>query len=63
MRSGILAAGNWIRDHVKTIDAWPAEDGLANIVGRADGNGGKHQRQAGLVRTFIIHYLPWQARS
>ena len=40
MRSGILAAGNWIRDHVKTIDAWPAEDGLANIVGRADGNGG-----------------------
>jgi sugar/nucleoside kinase (ribokinase family) len=40
MRSGILAAGNWIRDHVKTLDAWPAEDGLANIVGRADGNGG-----------------------
>jgi sugar/nucleoside kinase (ribokinase family) len=40
MRSGILAAGNWIRDHVKTVDAWPAEDGLANILGRADGNGG-----------------------
>src|SRR5471032_3209107 len=40
MRSGILAGGNWIRDHVKTVDAWPAQDGLANILGRADGNGG-----------------------
>src|ERR1035438_3914510 len=40
MRSGILAGGNWIRDHVKTLDAWPAQDGLANILGLADGNGG-----------------------
>jgi sugar/nucleoside kinase (ribokinase family) len=40
MRSGILAGGNWIRDHVKTVDAWPEQDGLANILGRADGNGG-----------------------
>src|SRR5450755_1035975 len=40
MRSGILAGGNWIRDHVKTLDAWPAQDGLANILGCADGNGG-----------------------
>jgi sugar/nucleoside kinase (ribokinase family) len=40
MRTGITAAGNWIRDHVKTVDAWPAQDGLANILGRADGNGG-----------------------
>ncbi len=40
MRTGIIAAGNWIRDHVKTVDAWPAQDGLANILGRADGNGG-----------------------
>lgn len=40
MRSGILAAGNWIRDHVKTVDAWPDQDGLANILGRTDGNGG-----------------------
>jgi sugar/nucleoside kinase (ribokinase family) len=40
MRSGILAAGNWIRDHVKTIDAWPVQDGLANILGRSEGNGG-----------------------
>ncbi|HZZ20950.1 MAG TPA: carbohydrate kinase family protein [Opitutaceae bacterium] len=40
MRSGILAGGNWIRDHVKTIDAWPPEDGLANILKLEDGNGG-----------------------
>jgi sugar/nucleoside kinase (ribokinase family) len=40
MRSGILAGGNWIRDHVKTLDAWPMQDGLANILERADGNGG-----------------------
>jgi sugar/nucleoside kinase (ribokinase family) len=40
MRSGLLAGGNWIRDHVKTVDAWPAQDGLANILGSVDGNGG-----------------------
>ncbi len=40
MRSGILAGGNWIRDHVKALDSWPAQDGLANIVGHSDGNGG-----------------------
>jgi sugar/nucleoside kinase (ribokinase family) len=40
MRSGIIAGGNWIRDHVKTVDTWPEQDGLANVVGRADGNGG-----------------------
>src|ERR1039457_3779580 len=40
MRSGILAAGNWIRDHVKTVDAWPEQDGLVTILGRSMGNGG-----------------------
>jgi sugar/nucleoside kinase (ribokinase family) len=40
MRSGILAGGNWIRDHVKTVDAWPDQDGLANILGQSVGNGG-----------------------
>jgi len=40
MRSGILAGGNWIRDHVKTVDAWPEQDGLVSIVGNAVGNGG-----------------------
>jgi sugar/nucleoside kinase (ribokinase family) len=40
MRSGILAAGNWIRDHVKTVDSWPVQDGLANILRQSEGNGG-----------------------
>jgi len=40
MRSGILAAGNWIRDHVKTVDAWPEQDGLVTILGHSVGNGG-----------------------
>jgi sugar/nucleoside kinase (ribokinase family) len=40
MRSGVLAAGNWICDHVKTIDGWPEQDGLANILGHAVANGG-----------------------
>jgi sugar/nucleoside kinase (ribokinase family) len=40
MRSGILAGGNWIRDHVKTVDAWPEQDGLADILGQSVGNGG-----------------------
>ena len=40
MRSGLLAAGNWIIDHVKTIDAWPDQDGLVNILAHETGNGG-----------------------
>ncbi|MCW5548446.1 MAG: carbohydrate kinase family protein [Opitutaceae bacterium] len=40
MRSGILAAGNWLIDHVKLIDAWPPQDGLANITGQSAHNGG-----------------------
>lgn len=39
-RRGILAAGNWIIDHVKQIDAWPAQDTLATICSQSDGNGG-----------------------
>lgn len=39
-RRGLLAAGNWIIDHVKTIDAWPAQDGLVNIIAHESGNGG-----------------------
>jgi sugar/nucleoside kinase (ribokinase family) len=39
-RSGILAAGNWIIDHVKLLDAWPAQDALANILAQTWGNGG-----------------------
>jgi hypothetical protein len=32
MRSGILAGGNWIVDHLKIIDAWPTQDALASIL-------------------------------
>ncbi|HSI09471.1 MAG TPA: carbohydrate kinase family protein [Rariglobus sp.] len=39
-RSGILAGGNWIIDHVKTLDGWPQQDALANILSESWGNGG-----------------------
>jgi sugar/nucleoside kinase (ribokinase family) len=39
-RRGVLAAGNWIIDHVKMIDTWPAQDTLATITAQSDGNGG-----------------------
>jgi len=40
MRTGILAAGNWLIDHVKLIDSWPPQDGLVSIIGQTAGNGG-----------------------
>ncbi|MGJ3242430.1 MAG: carbohydrate kinase family protein [Opitutales bacterium] len=39
-RRGILAAGNWIIDHVKRLDHFPEQDGLASILEERDGNGG-----------------------
>lgn len=39
-RSGVLAGGNWIVDHVKMIDAWPPQDCLASISTTSRGNGG-----------------------
>lgn len=39
-RQGILAGGNWIIDHVKIIDHFPAQDTLANILSESDGSGG-----------------------
>ncbi len=39
-RSGILAGGNFIIDYVKMIDAWPAQDMLANILSETSSNGG-----------------------
>jgi sugar/nucleoside kinase (ribokinase family) len=42
-RHGITAAGNWIVDRVKTIDAWPQEERLADILGESRaGGGGAH---------------------
>ena len=40
MRNGILAAGNWIIDKVKTIDRWPGEGNLCNIVAETRAPGG-----------------------
>lgn len=39
-RRGILAAGNFIVDRIKRIDAYPAENMLANIEGESRSNGG-----------------------
>jgi sugar/nucleoside kinase (ribokinase family) len=39
-RNGILAAGNWIVDQVKMIDAYPSQDTLANISSVSMSNGG-----------------------
>jgi sugar/nucleoside kinase (ribokinase family) len=40
MRHGLLAAGNWIVDHVKLVDRWPAQDTLASILSQSSSNGG-----------------------
>jgi sugar/nucleoside kinase (ribokinase family) len=37
---GILAAGNFIVDHVKVIDAFPEQDTLAHILEECEANGG-----------------------
>ena len=39
-RHGLTAAGNWIVDRVKTIDTWPQEERLANILAESLGGGG-----------------------
>jgi len=39
-RSGLLAAGNLIVDHVKLIDAWPSQDALVSIADQQSANGG-----------------------
>jgi sugar/nucleoside kinase (ribokinase family) len=39
-RAGITAAGNWIVDHIKVIDVYPAEQSLANIRREHVNNGG-----------------------
>ncbi len=39
-RKGILSCGNWIIDHVKIVDRFPAQDTLANILTQTRGTGG-----------------------
>lgn len=40
MRSGIIAGGNWIVDHVKLIETWPTQDTLTSILEQSRSNGG-----------------------
>ncbi len=39
-RAGVLAAGNWIVDEVKTVDVYPTVEKLANIQSQTLGTGG-----------------------
>lgn len=39
-RTGLLAGGNFIVDHVKIIDHYPAQDMLASILSQTQSNGG-----------------------
>jgi len=39
-RCGVLSGGNWIIDHVKVIDRFPAQDTLVNMLGQSLGTGG-----------------------
>ena len=51
MKKGIAAAGNWIVDWVKVIDAYPAEERLANVLSvTRGGGGGAHNVLIGLAR-------------
>ena len=39
-REGILAAGNWIVDHIKVVDTYPDQDALSFIYEHSKSNGG-----------------------
>jgi sugar/nucleoside kinase (ribokinase family) len=39
-RWGIIAAGNWIIDHIKVVDIYPLQDSLANVKKEFFSNGG-----------------------
>lgn len=40
MKKGIVGAGNWIQDRVKTIDRWPGVGNLCNILKEEAASGG-----------------------
>ncbi len=40
MKKGIIGAGNWIIDKVKTIDRWPNEGELCNVLAETRAGGG-----------------------
>ncbi|MDX2196451.1 MAG: carbohydrate kinase family protein [Cytophagales bacterium] len=61
MRSGILAAGNFIIDIIKMIDIYPQQDSLANIKSETFANGGSPYNilkdLAKLNAPFTLHAL------
>jgi len=40
MKKGIVGAGNWLQDKVKTIDRWPGEGNLCNVLKEEASTGG-----------------------
>lgn len=58
-KSGIVAIGNWIIDHVKIIDQYPEQDALANIETQSSSNGGSAynllKNLAKLKANFPLH--------
>ena len=60
-REGIALAGNWIVDRVKTVDVFPAQDALANILAVEECNGGSPYNVAldlaRLGASFPLHAL------
>ena len=40
MKNGIICSGNWIYDQVKTLDRWPGEGNLCNILSIVNAAGG-----------------------
>ena len=40
MRNGIIGSGNWINDKVKTLDRWPGEGNLCNVLSIVSAAGG-----------------------
>lgn len=40
MRHGLLAAGNFIVDHIRVVESWPEQDSLTSIVSETSSNGG-----------------------
>ncbi|MCF6312877.1 MAG: carbohydrate kinase family protein [Verrucomicrobiales bacterium] len=58
-RNGILAAGSYIVDHVKMIDAWPPQDALATIVSKESSNGGGPYNLSKDIARFFPNGAPF----
>ena len=72
-RSGLLAAGNFIIDHVKILDYYPKEEMLATILDQKASNGGgpynvlKNLSKLGatypLAAAGLVVSIPWVLQS